>query len=406
MTMNLQDFILQYLGIGGAQAQPFGGEPMDEPPLKFQDRIQPQFPLGPRIEGPMPPPEQPPMPFSPGSGGDIDDRFPGAMPYAPEEAAPPAPAMPQPMPPMPEPDVPPVNLPRGMPREPMGPASMPASMPGGSAAFAQMFNGEGGGGSGPAPGSPMDVRRFLATLGGALKTASGNTPGGAFMRAFGGGTTSGTQFDNRAFDERHKLLDSSIRLKGQDEVMDYRNRSLDSLDAHRRETNQLYRDGVRGPRGLGGAGSVNERIKNLMAEDSSLSYRDALALAQRAPDGDRNRLSTERLALTAAKADRGWRRDPDGTLERYRRQYNLPPAPRDVTPYAHQGPMPEQAGRAHVPPADNPDAMSPGDGGRPVDVQHPPMPPALPPGSQWSPSREQWRTPDGRLYDADGQRVE
>lgn len=53
-----------------------------------------------------------------------------------------------------------------------------------------------------------------------------------------------------------------------------------------------------------------------------------------------------------------------------------------------------------------PDLMTPGDGGRPLDIQIPPAPFGVPPGSSYSPSRQMWRSPDGRVFDMNGRPVQ
>lgn len=58
---------------------------------------------------------------------------------------------------------------------------------------------------------------------------------------------------------------------------------------------------------------------------------------------------------------------------------------------------------APAPPAATPEMMTPGDGGRPLNLQIPPYPPGVPPGSSYSPSRQMWRDASGQVYDASGQ---
>ncbi|MPZ36695.1 MAG: hypothetical protein GEU95_01310 [Rhizobiales bacterium] len=62
-------------------------------------------------------------------------------------------------------------------------------------------------------------------------------------------------------------------------------------------------------------------------------------------------------------------------------------------------------GGSSAPAQQRPDMMTPGDGGRPVQAQIPQRPPSVPAGSAYSPSRRQWRTPDGKVLDAQGRPV-
>jgi hypothetical protein len=58
-----------------------------------------------------------------------------------------------------------------------------------------------------------------------------------------------------------------------------------------------------------------------------------------------------------------------------------------------------------APAQQRPDMMTPGDGGRPVQATIPQRPQSVPAGSAYSPSRQMWRSPDGKVFDAQGRPV-
>ena len=98
--------------------------------------------------------------------------------------------------------------------------------------------------------------------------------------------------------------------------------------------------------GASASGGVYDFIaQKLMAEDPGLTYQEAIGLARRANNGDQYTLQRERLALQGAKQDRNFRRDPAGTLARWRQQYGLPPDPATApaTPGAPGAPAPAPA---------------------------------------------------------------
>jgi len=132
-------------------------------------------------------------------------------------------------------------------------------------------------------------------------------------------------------------------------------------------------------------GQTERLIKQLKEENPNLTTAEAIALTKRAPDGDQMAIRRESLALSAAKADLGYLRDPSGTLEKWRKQYGLgaaPAAPGATAPAAAPKP----------PPA--------------ATAAPPPRPATVPPGSQYSPSRKMWRDPSGKIYDAAGNPVQ
>ncbi len=120
--------------------------------------------------------------------------------------------------------------------------------------------------------------------------------------------------------------------------------------------------------GAAHTGETERIISRLMAENPKLTYADAVGISKRAPHADELTLRRETLALNGAKADPSFATDPNGTLEGWRKRYGLTPA----------------AGA----PAAAPTA--------------PVRPNNVPQGSAFSPSRNQWRDPQGNVFNADG----
>ena len=116
-------------------------------------------------------------------------------------------------------------------------------------------------------------------------------------------------------------------------------------------------------------GETERIISSLRQENPSLSYADAVGIAKRAPDGDTVALRKETLALIGAKVDSSYLDNPIATLEEWRQRYGL---------------QTQMGGAPGAPPQ---------------------RPQSVPQGSAFSPSRNQWRDPQGNLYDANGQRV-
>lgn len=69
-------------------------------------------------------------------------------------------------------------------------------------------------------------------------------------------------------------------------------------------------------------------------------------------------------------------------------------------------PAPAAPAAPVAPAAQRPDMMTPGNGTQPQNIQLPPQPPGVPPGSSYSPARQMWKSPDGRVFDRDGQLVQ
>lgn len=87
--------------------------------------------------------------------------------------------------------------------------------------------------------------------------------------------------------------------------------------------------------GKGGPGSgVTERIiASLRQENPDLSYADALGIVKRSGlSPDAITLRKEALALSAAKADINYFKDPDATIEKYRKKFGVGSAPSAAKP--------------------------------------------------------------------------
>jgi hypothetical protein len=160
---------------------------------------------------------------------------------------------------------------------------------------------------------------------------------------------------------------------------------------------EVARPGTHSTDGTTKTGVTERVIAELRKENPNLTYQDALSLTKRAPSGDRDLLRREALALSAAKADTAYLTNPSQVIEKYRKQYGLnSPAAPSATP----------APPVARPAAQRPDMMTKGDGHKPLDIAIPPRPASVPAGSAYSPSRRQWRTPDGKVLDASGNPVE
>lgn len=127
-----------------------------------------------------------------------------------------------------------------------------------------------------------------------------------------------------------KDMDREQKDHALDALNDYRTRLLEGRDVEgqRRfdlgtERNQIARD--RMTAGGGATGQTERLIKQLQIENPDLSTADALALTKKAPNGDAATLRREGLALTGARNDKTWLKDPEGTLKRWRAQYGLSP---------------------------------------------------------------------------------
>lgn len=157
-------------------------------------------------------------------------------------------------------------------------------------------------------------------------------------------------------------------------------------------TGEPFKGSKFGARPGAGGGTVDFIAQKLMAEDPSLSYAEAVGLARRAPNDQT--LPLERLALQAAKQDRNFRRDPDGTLAHWRQRYGLP-AEQEGAP-APANPNPTQTAQHPVAPQ-APAATVPSGGGA--------IPPTYSEGDvngtftgQFSDGKPVYQTPDGRQF--------
>lgn len=128
-------------------------------------------------------------------------------------------------------------------------------------------------------------------------------------------------------------------------------------------------------------GVTAQLVQSLIASGAAKNPQDALAII-RDPTGTHYQAmvrAQESLAQAAAKTDPDWQSDPAATLKKWRTYYGMREAPTApaATPRAKPAPAPVI----------------------------PSLPQGLPAGSQYSPSRQMWRDPSGKLYDAGGNPV-
>lgn len=117
-----------------------------------------------------------------------------------------------------------------------------------------------------------------------------------------------------------------------------------------------------------------ERIAaQLRAQNPSMTYEQSIQAAH-----GRGTQEFERVAAANARADPNYLQDPEGTLQKYRKLYGLgamPGAPAGAPATTQQQPAAPAA---------------------------PQRPSNVPQGSQYSPSRQHWRDPQGNIYNSDG----
>lgn len=121
---------------------------------------------------------------------------------------------------------------------------------------------------------------------------------------------------------------------------------------------------VYGGTGAGSEAGQTERIVSaLQSENPDLSYAEALALAQSAPNKSADILRRESLAMTAAKEDNDFAIDPETTLNKWRQFYGLegpaPVKPKKKNKGGGKGKNKPPAGAATEPPPDQPPAATP-----------------------------------------------
>ena len=123
--------------------------------------------------------------------------------------------------------------------------------------------------------------------------------------------------------------------------------------------NRLY-----GGTGSGSEAGQTERIVSaLRSENPDLSYAEALALAQSAPNKSADILRRESLALTAAKEDPDFAVDSEATLNKWRTFYGLegpaPVKPKKKNKGGGKGKNKPPAGAPAEPPPEQPPAATP-----------------------------------------------
>jgi hypothetical protein len=164
--------------------------------------------------------------------------------------------------------------------------------------------------------------------------------------------------------------------------------------------------------------SAQERIINrLMEVNPGMTYDDALARTQRenSPSFD---LRRDEMALTAARDDPQFAIDPEGTITKYRQYYGIgdgPKLPPSSSPARPGGPDESGAVGSSLRGISGmwrgaTEGMTPTPLQRPTEgpaasSAAPTRPSSVPQGSAYSPSRQMWRAPDGRVFDAKGMQV-
>jgi hypothetical protein len=79
---------------------------------------------------------------------------------------------------------------------------------------------------------------------------------------------------------------------------------------------------MRGKGGAGSSGQTERMVKSLT--DQGYSLEEAIGIVKRGGGSEADRIRSERLALDAAKNDPAYQKDPQGTIEKYRKQYTKP----------------------------------------------------------------------------------
>lgn len=342
---------------------------------------------------------------------------------------------------------------------------------------------------------------FVASLGKGLTAVGNQKPGTTGAAAFAGGA--GGALEGYSEAERHNLdrdergLDRAERGRERNQTFDYQNRTLaantkyhdDLVQQHKLDRDEragreryypvgqtadgniVYQDRnspgneivgdnkVVSRTGAGNQGGANERLARIIQAEHGkdengnfkITMEEANNRARSAPKDSADILRREQLARRDLKEheDRRRRDEPRKTLEDFRRELGLPPAPppppqptlpgtpplgtrrgvdpdrtlpppalpsqgvvapgvpqavpRQVTPnLVPRGPTPSPAppfNPGPLPPSPTVGAGAPAQApGRPVPMSAaPPRPPQVPPGSQYSPSRNAWRAPDGTI---------
>lgn len=151
------------------------------------------------------------------------------------------------------------------------------------------------------------VNKLLASLGGGLSTVTGNTAGGAFARAMGGGLKAGNEADKTNSDDAVKHLKAAIEAQQLGDKQAY-TKALTSyyqvLTKQKNEQENVAAAGPKPPRAIDG------RLIFDKAER-------AIQNSNRAIDGDFRLKPEERAqkkAQEAARIYKGFGLNPDGTM--------------------------------------------------------------------------------------------
>jgi hypothetical protein len=309
---------------------------------------------------------------------------------------------------------------------------------------------------------PMLAR---ALAGGLSKVKSGTTAGESIAQALGGSLSGGNTYEdadrkqrlaeetqralqdyrNRSLDETSKYHEGTLGVsrqnansteawradqanRGKWQLQNVATKDADGnptvksiwVDSSTGDTKPFEEGIATGKPGGASREGQTERLANRLIEEAkkegkTLSLPEAIAITKRAPNGSTDDLRRERLALEAAKGDPDYNANTDKVIEKYRKKYGLNPAPVATPPAAPSGPtfvdrirgiFGSETAPATPPAPQRPDLMTPGDGGKPLDIPVPKRPSSVPSGSAYSPSRRQWRDATGTLYDETGAPIE
>lgn len=136
-------------------------------------------------------------------------------------------------------------------------------------------------------------------------------------------------------------------------------------------------------------GVTSDLINKLVADGTAKSPQEALQIIHDPTGAHKQSLlnAQESLAKDAAKNDPNWLKDPEGALGKWRTYYGMTAPPSAVQPGAAPAQAPAQA---------------------PAPPAAPPIPDALKavPGLQFSPSRQQYKDGNGKVYDKDGNPIQ
>lgn len=156
-----------------------------------------------------------------------------------------------------------------------------------------------------APSQPV-MNKAMATLGGGLSTVTGNTAGGAFARAMGGGLKAGTGFDKSRADQALKEMKLMEAARAAGDTAAYNKARINYYNVLATQKSQQAAAG-------GPAAKTARPVDGRLIFDKA---ERAIQGAYRAIDGDFRLKPEEKAARKAAESARiykGFGLNPDGT---------------------------------------------------------------------------------------------